>query len=113
MSGHPLLVDLADVPAAHCDNCLDDLFRTIAIDLHADAARSMWRPHENPWLTAHVEDVTRCLSLVLERLQDAPSRALTGEPIGSLAKAEPLRGPGAGRRWLSCCAAVSCAPADR
>lgn len=83
------LIDLGAVPDAHCDHCLDELFKAFAIDPKADAERSMWRLHENPWLTRHVEDVTARLQHVLRALQDALARALTGAPIGELAKAEP------------------------
>lgn len=85
-----LLLDVGGVPASHCDDCIEGLFKALAVDPHGDAERSMWAPHPNPWLTAHVEEVTRRFQRVLEALQDAFSRAMTGEPIGTLAKAEPF-----------------------
>lgn len=82
----PLLLDLEAVPACHCDTILDDLFKAVAAD-PAGEDRSIWAPHENPWLTALVEDVTGRLQAILTQIQDAFSRLLTGEPIGRLAKA--------------------------
>lgn len=82
----PLLIDLGAVPDCHCDSTLEHLFKAMAEEPDGDA-RSIWTPHDNPFLTAHVEDVTRRLSVLLERIQDALSRVLFGEPIGSLAKA--------------------------
>lgn len=84
-----LLIDFGEVPAAHCDDCLGELFKALAVDPTASLDRSMWSPHENPYLRWHVEDVTRRFQLILEVLQNAFSRALTGEPIGDLRKAEP------------------------
>ncbi|CAH2606244.1 conserved protein of unknown function (plasmid) [Rhodovastum atsumiense] len=84
-----LLIDFGDVPAAHCDDCIEELFKSLASDPHGDAERSMWAPHPNPLLAGHVEEVTRRFQRVLEALQDAFARALTGAPIGTLAKAEP------------------------
>lgn len=82
-----LLVDLGDVPAVHCDSCIEDLFKAISADPKGDADRSMWTPHPSPLISAHIEDVTRRFQRLLEALQDAFGRALTGEPIGQLAKA--------------------------
>ena len=88
MTTMPLLVDLGAVPAPHCDACLEDLFKALAQDPQGDAESGMWALHPNPWLAQHVEDVTSRFQRILEALQDAFARAMTGEPIGILAKAE-------------------------
>lgn len=85
----PLLLDLGPVPAQHCDDCLEELFKALSQQPPGAGERAIWAPHENPLIRAHVEDVTRRLSAILERLQDAFARALTGEPIGRLQKADP------------------------
>lgn len=78
---------LDDVPDCHCESTFDHLFKALAEDPAGDA-RSIWAPHENPFLTAHVEDVSRRLSAILERIMDALSVILQGEPIGRLGKSD-------------------------
>ncbi|MBI1207426.1 MAG: hypothetical protein GC191_09065 [Azospirillum sp.] len=80
-----LLVDLGAVPHHHCDHALDGLYKAMA----EGDERSTWRPHESPWLTEHVEDCTARMQAILTAIQDALSRALTGQPLGALAKADP------------------------
>ena len=82
-----LLIDIGDVPAVHCDACLDFLHKSIAESPGAQP-ESIWAPHENPVLTAQVEAVTLRFQAILQRLQDAFARFLTGEPIGQLQKAD-------------------------
>ena len=84
----PLLVDVGDVPACHCDSGLDHMFKAWAENPDGDE-RSIWTPHDNPYLTPLVEDVTARLSGILERLQDALARFALGEPLAELAKALP------------------------
>ncbi|HEY0205310.1 MAG TPA: hypothetical protein VGC15_14295 [Acetobacteraceae bacterium] len=81
-----LLFDLGDVPDCHCNSGFEVMAKAMAEDPEGDP-RSIWTPHDNPYVTAHVEDVTRRLQLVLERIQDALARILLGEPIGHLSKA--------------------------
>jgi hypothetical protein len=85
----PLLIDLADVPEGHCDDCLEGLFKALAVAPPGTDDRTIWRPHENEWLTAHVEDVTRWGQRALQAIQDAIAGALTGAPVGELRKAAP------------------------
>lgn len=82
-----LLMDLGAVPDCHCDAGFEGMYKAMAESPSGDE-RSIWAPHENPFLTAHVEDVTRRLQAVLERIQDVIARMLLGEPIGRLAKAD-------------------------
>lgn len=82
----PLLIDFGGVPACHCDAALDGLYKAMAEDPDGDP-RSVWTPHDNPFLSGHVEAVTGRLQAVLERIQDALARLLLGEPIGALSKA--------------------------
>lgn len=82
-----LLIDIGDVPAVHCDACLDMLHKSIAENPSAQP-ESIWAPHENPVLTAQVEAVTLRFQAILQRLQDALARFLTGSQIGELQKAE-------------------------
>lgn len=84
-----LLIDFGDIPACHCDTALEGLFKAVSADPNGDADRSMWRPHENPIIRAHVEGITARFQRALEALQDAFARALTGESVRLLAKAEP------------------------
>ncbi len=88
MTAEPVLLDLGAVPACHCDDALDHLHKAIAEDPHGEP-ESIWRPHENPWLTEHVEDWTSRMQALLVAIQDTLARALTGQPLGELAKAEP------------------------
>jgi hypothetical protein len=83
----PLLIDFGAVPALHCDCCLETLHKALAESPSGDA-ETIWAPHENPALTAHVEDVTRRFQAILAKLQDALSRFLTGESLGELQKAD-------------------------
>lgn len=83
-----LLIDFGDVPACLCDDHLESLFKAMSEDPHGDAERSMWAHHPNAWIASHVEAVTSRMQRILEALQDAFARALTGDGIGTLAKAE-------------------------
>lgn len=91
-----LLVDLGDVPEAHCDTCLEELFKALAVDPKGEPA-SIWRPHEHPYLRAHVEAATARFQAIARALQDDFSITLTGKAIGMLQKADPpwLRWDGA------------------
>lgn len=87
--GVPLRKNLAldEIPDCHCESTFEHLFKALAENPAGDE-RAMWAPHENPYLTAHVEDVTRRLSAILERIMDALSIILRGEPIGRLGKSD-------------------------
>ena len=82
-----LLIDWGWVPACHCDTTLDSLYKAIAEDPEGDKD-TIWTPVPNPWLTEHVEDVTRRLQAILVNLQDSLSKALFGERAQDLAKAD-------------------------
>lgn len=84
-----LLVDIGAASDCACSDALEHLFKSMAVDPTGGLERSMWAPHPVPLLRPLVEAFTRQLQLRLEGLQDALARALTGEPIGTLAKAEP------------------------
>ena len=83
----PLLIDLGGCCPAHTDHALEDLFKAMAENPDGDE-RSIWSPHDNPVLAAHVEDVTMRLSAILQRIQDALATLLFGKPLGTLAKAD-------------------------
>jgi hypothetical protein len=91
----PVLVDLEPMPECMCTEHLELMAKAMA-EGGAAPEDSIWALHENEFLTAHVEDVTRQLQAIAERIQDAMARALLGEPIGELAKAE---GPAPWLRW--------------
>lgn len=79
-------LDVLECPECHTEAAVEHLFKAIAENPAGDE-RAIWAPHENPFLTAHVEDVTGRLSAILERIMDALARLLTGEPLGMLGKA--------------------------
>ena len=86
MKHHPvLLVDVGAVPDCHCNDAFEAMFKAHAED--GGDLQAMWAPHENPYLTAHVEDSYRRLARALEQIQDALARIMLGEPIGHLSKA--------------------------
>ena len=82
-----LLIDIGAVPADHCDHCLDDMHKAMAEEPDG-RSEAIWAPHENPMIRDHVEDVTQRFQAILQAIQDAFSRALLGEPIGDLLKAD-------------------------
>ncbi|WP_431860176.1 hypothetical protein [Azospirillum sp.] len=83
----PLLIDVGAVPDCTCTDHLDGLYKALAENPSADD-KTIWAPHPNPYLTAHVEESTARLQAILERIQDTLARLLTGEPIGELSKAD-------------------------
>lgn len=85
-----LLIDIGDVPECACNDAIGDLFKALA-EPSADSP-DIWRPVENPYLSAHVEDVTRRFQALIAALQEAFTRALAGQPLdlGSLAKSDPV-----------------------
>ena len=83
-----LLIDVGDVPACHCDHHLEELAKALASDPNGTVDRDMWAPHDNPYLTYHVEEVTKRFQAILAVIQDAFARVLTGESIGMLAKSD-------------------------
>ncbi len=92
-----LLVDLGDVPASHCDDCLEHLFKAISSNPAGDEA-AIWRPHENPWLRGVVEDVTgigrRALLALQTELHAALFPGTDGpQPLRVLRKAEAWQRP--------------------
>lgn len=84
----PLFIDVAAVPCRHCDDALEALHKAMAQDPKGDDS-GIWTPHENPWLTFHVEQATRQFQGLLQQAQDALARVLTGQPLGELRKATP------------------------
>ncbi len=85
----PLLIDLGDAPEAACNCAFDSLYKAIAEDPVGDEA-SIWAPHHDPLLAGHIEECYRRLATLLQAVQDDFARALTGEAVGDLAKAEAL-----------------------
>ena len=83
-----LLIDIGDVPAHHCDACLDDLAKAMSEDPHGQP-ESIWAPIENPLIREHVEDFTRRMQAILAAIQNALAVALTGGPMIDLQKADP------------------------
>lgn len=81
-----LLIDVGDVPEPACNHCLDLMAKAL---VEGPADRDMWSPHDNPYLARHVEDVTNRFQRILQALQDAFARALTGQSLGDLQKADP------------------------
>lgn len=89
----PLLIDFGPVPEAHCDGCLDHLFKALAEEPDPADEGAIWRRVENPWIAQHVEDVTAWLQRALLAVQDAVAEAMTGRPGGTLRKAAPWERP--------------------
>lgn len=83
-----LLLDISGVPPCHCDHALDGLYKALAEDPKGTARHSIWAPHENPYLTGLIEDWTGRVQVILAQMQDALTRVLAGEPMGTLTKAE-------------------------
>ena len=84
----PLFLDLGAVPSCHCDNILDDLFKAITEAPAGAADPGIWAPHHDPWQVSHVEQVTARLRTALDAIRDTIARALRGEPVVELRKAE-------------------------
>ncbi len=82
-----MLIDIGWVPACHCDAALDTLYKAITEDPEGDDA-SIWAPVPNPWLMAHVEEVTARFQAILSELQDHLSQALFGDRAEDLQKAD-------------------------
>lgn len=83
-----LFIDMGNVPACHCDAALETIFKAMAQDPVGDD-RTIWRPHENPYLRGLVEDVTARLTAPVAAMQDDFATLITGAPIGVLQKAAP------------------------
>lgn len=79
----PLLLDIGGAPPEACDCAIEALFKAIAEPAGAD----IWRPVENPFIAAHVEQATARYQGRLQAIQDHLAIYLTGEPAGPLAKA--------------------------
>jgi hypothetical protein len=77
-----ILIDFGDIPACHCEDHLEALSKALAADPGGTLVHDMWTPVPNPFARDHVEAVTKRFRQILERLQDAFARVLTGEPIG-------------------------------
>ena len=80
----PALFDLQDVPACLCDAHMEDMAKAMA----EGPEETIWAPHENPFITAHVEDVTERLTGITQQIQEHMTQALLGQPIADMAKAE-------------------------
>lgn len=89
----PLLLDISTVPADHCDDCLEGLFKALAINPTGKADADIWRRHENPWIAQHLEDVTAWMQRILATIQDAMAAALDGRPVGELRKSAAWERP--------------------
>jgi len=89
----PLFLDLGPVASAHCDGCLEHLFKSLAEQPDPADEAAIWRRHENPWLADHVEDLTAWMQRALQAAQDAVAQALTGRAGGTLRKAAPWERP--------------------
>jgi hypothetical protein len=80
------LVDLGDVEEGCCNHHLDLMAKAMVEPGAKD--ESIWALHENPWIRDHIEDVTRRLQNILERIQDTFARLLTGEGMGAMKKSD-------------------------
>lgn len=89
----PLLLDLGQVPDAHCDACLETLHKALAEDPRAEGDALIWARHDNPWIADHIEALTAWMQRILLSIQDAMAAALSGKPIGELRKAAPWERP--------------------
>lgn len=87
MTAAPLLLDIGPVPEAHCNDCLESLFKAIAIDPGAEGDKSIWRRHENELIAQHIEDVTAWMQRILTAIQDTMARAMGGTELHELRKA--------------------------
>jgi hypothetical protein len=81
-----LLVDVGPLDECRCNDVFEGLFKALAEE--PAGAPSIWSPHDNPAIAAHVEDVTTRLQAILQAIQDAIGRFLTGDVIGELRKAD-------------------------
>lgn len=82
-----LLVDLGGLSCCAVDDGLEGMFKAMAETPGGDD-RVLWDPHENPYLTHHVEAVTRLFQGQLTAMQDELARALTGHGMPELKKAD-------------------------
>lgn len=80
------MIDVGAVPACHCDTMLEVMAKAISEQPEGDD-RSIWAPHDNPYLTAHVEDVSQRLIAILQLIQTTFARIVSGESISTLMKA--------------------------
>jgi len=83
----PLLLDIGAVPEAHCNNCIESLFKAMAADPSGEGDASIWRRHENPFIAQHIEDVTVWMQRILQAIQDELIAYMGGKPLGDLRKA--------------------------
>ena len=82
-----VLVDMGAIPECQCNDALDGIYKALSESPDGDE-RSIWAPHENPYLRQHVEEVTLRLQALLLKIQDVLARLLTGEALGTLQKAQ-------------------------
>lgn len=80
------LVDMGAVDECRCNDVFEGLFK--ALSEEPPGAPSIWSPHDNAIIAAHIEAVTTRFQGILQAIQDALSRFLTGTPIGELRKAD-------------------------
>ena len=79
----PLLIDIGPLPEAHCNDCLEDLFKAVRANPTGNPD-AIWEPHQNPFMRFHVEDVTSRLIGPLTAIRDALLEAMAGRPIAEL-----------------------------
>jgi hypothetical protein len=80
------LIDVGAVDDCRCNDVFEGLFKALAEEPHG--APSIWSPHDNAIIAAHVEAVTKRFQGILQAIQDALARFLTGSPLGDLLKAD-------------------------
>ena len=83
----PLVCDLEALPECTCNEGLEFFAKAMA-ENPGGQPETIWTPHESPWLAWHVEDCTRRLTALLERIRTAFSRVLAGSPLDELRKAD-------------------------
>ncbi|RVT91449.1 hypothetical protein EOD42_22600 [Rhodovarius crocodyli] len=83
----PLLLDIGAVPEAHCNDCIEGLFKAMAVDPRGDGDASIWERHHDPFIAQHIEDVTAWMQRILQAIQDELIAYMGGKPLGALRKA--------------------------
>lgn len=75
----PLLVDLGNAPCHCTDHALESLYKSLAEAPSDDDG--LWRPHENPWITDHIESVSGRAAVIIGMIQADLLGLLNGEML--------------------------------
>jgi hypothetical protein len=88
MPGQSVLLDIGRASPCCADHGIEALHKAIAEEPSESA---IWRPHENPLLSGHIERLTAIYQGMFQEAQDALLAALgLGDPVAILRKADAL-----------------------